>query len=250
MPLETLLREDGETIAYLRRAGKHPQILWLGGFKSDMGGTKARALDEWARRCGQAYLRFDYFGHGASSGAFADGTISRWLDDALAVLDRLCEGPQVLVGSSMGAWIALLAARARPETVKGLLLIAPAADFTESLIWARMSPEMRREIMENGFWERPSAYSDGPYPITRALIEDGRRHLLLGGPIEIDCPLHIVQGMQDPDVPWPHAMKLMERLSGNPVLSLIKQGDHRLSSAEDLQRIEQALDGVLAGIGG
>src|SRR4051812_38392975 len=157
MSVQTLLREDGETIAYLRRAGKHPQIVWLGGFKSDMGGTKACALDEWARGRGQAYLRFDYFGHGASSGAFADGTVSRWLGDALAVLERLCEGPQILVGSSMGAWIALLAARARPDKIKGLLLIAPAADFTESLIWARMTPDMRREVMENGFWERPSA---------------------------------------------------------------------------------------------
>src|SRR5262249_28416486 len=149
--------------AYLHRAGKHPQILWLGGFKSDMGGNKARALDDWAARRGQAYLRFDYFGHGASSGAFADGTISRWLDDTLAVLDRLCDGQQVLVGSSVGAWIGLLAARARPDKVKGLLLIAPAVDFTEALIWGRMSADMRREVMENGFWLRPSAYEDGPY---------------------------------------------------------------------------------------
>jgi pimeloyl-ACP methyl ester carboxylesterase len=249
MSIQTLLREDWETIAYLRHAGKHPQILWLGGFKSDMAGTKAQALDAWARRRGQAYLRFDYFGHGASSGAFADGTISRWLDDALVVLDRLCDGPQVLVGSSMGAWIAVLAARVRPEKIGGLLLIAPATDFTESLIWARMTPDMRRAVMENGHWQRPSAYGDGPYPITRALIEDGRKHLLLDGPISVDCPVHIVQGMQDPDVPFEHAMKLVERLSGDPVLTLIKQGDHRLSTAADLQRIENALDGLLIEIG-
>ena len=245
MAFQTLVREDGGTIAYLRRAGKQPQILWLGGFKSDMGGTKARALDDWAARRGQAYLRFDYFGHGASSGAFADGTISRWLDDALTVLDMLCEGPQVLVGSSMGAWIALLAARARPDKVSGLLLIAPAADFTEALIWARMTPEMRNEVMEKGFWLRPSAYGDGPYPITRALIEDGRKHLLLGEPVEIAVPVHIVQGMQDPDVPWQHAMTLMERLTRNPVLMLIKGGDHRLSSPAELRCIERALDGLL-----
>jgi pimeloyl-ACP methyl ester carboxylesterase len=249
MAPETLLREDGQTIAYLRRAGKHPQILWLGGFKSDMGGTKAQALDEWARVRGQAYLRFDYFGHGASSGAFADGTVSRWLGDALAVLERLGDGPQVLVGSSMGAWIALLVARARPEKIKGLLLIAPATDFTESLVWARMPAEIRHEVMEKGQWERPSAYGDGPYPITRALIEDGRRHLLLGAPIEIDCPVHIVQGMQDPDVPWQHAMKLIDRLSGDPVLTLIKRGDHRLSTAADLQRIEEILDRLLTELG-
>jgi len=250
MAPEILLREDGETIAYLRRAGKHPEILWLGGFKSDMGGTKARALDEWAAARGQAYVRFDYFGHGASSGAFAEGTISRWRDDALAVLDRICEGPQVLVGSSMGAWIALLAARARPEKVRGLLLIAPAADFTEELMWARMSPEIREQVMDKGAWLRPSAYDDGPYPITRALIEDGRKHLLLGGPIPIEVPVHIVQGMQDPDVPWQHAMRLMERLSGNPALTLIKQGDHRLSSRADLCRIQHALDGLLRKMGG
>jgi pimeloyl-ACP methyl ester carboxylesterase len=246
---EILRREDGETIAYLRRAGKHPEVVWFGGFKSDMGGTKARALDDWAARRGQAFIRFDYFGHGASSGRFADGTISRWREDALAVMDRICEGPQVLAGSSMGTWIALLAARARPERLKGLLLIAPAVDFTERLIWARMSPEIREEVMEKGFWLRPSAYDDGPYPITRGLIEDGRKHLLLGAPIQIDVPVHIVQGMQDPDVPWQHAMALMETLSRNPVLTLIKQGDHRLSAPADLLRIENALDGLLAEVG-
>jgi pimeloyl-ACP methyl ester carboxylesterase len=213
-----------------------------------MGGTKARALDAWAERRGQAYLRFDYFGHGASSGAFADGTISHWLADAVTVLDELCEGPQVLVGSSMGAWIALLAARARPQKIAGLLLIAPAADFTEALIWARMSTEMRRDVMEKGFWLRPSSYGDGPYPITRALIEDGRKHLLLGGSIAIEVPVHIVQGMRDADVPWQHAMALMERLSGNPMLTLIREGDHRLSSPAELARIEHALDGLLAEI--
>jgi len=250
MAHQTIVCENGETIAYLRRGGKLPQILWLGGFKSDMGGTKARALDDWAATRGQAYLRFDYFGHGASSGAFADGTISRWLADALAVLDRLCEGPQVLVGSSMGAWIALLAAKARPQKVGGLLLIAPAVDFTEALIWARMNDEIRHDVMHNGFWVRPSRYGESPYPITRGLIEDGRKHLLLDGPIEIKVPVHIVQGMQDPDVPWEHATTLMERLSGNPVLTLIREGDHRLSSPAELARVEQALDRLLTEVGG
>jgi pimeloyl-ACP methyl ester carboxylesterase len=150
----------------------------------------------------------------------------------------------------MGAWIALLAAKARPRKVAGLLLIAPAADFTESLIWARMSADMRREVVENGFWLRPSAYGDGPYPITRALIEDGRKHLLLDGPIGIEVPVHIVQGMRDPDVPWQHAMALMERLSGNPMLTLIREGDHRLSSLAELARIEHALDGLLVEVRG
>jgi pimeloyl-ACP methyl ester carboxylesterase len=212
-----------------------------------MNGTKAQALDAWAAARGHAYLRFDYFGHGASSGAFRDGTITRWRDDALAVLDHLCHGPQVLVGSSMGAWIALLVALARPEKIAALFLLAPAADFTEALIWERMSPDIRREVMEHGEWQRPSAYGDGPYPITRALIEDGRRHLLLEAPIEPGCPVHILQGMKDPDVPWQHALKLLEALSGNPTLTLIKNGDHRLSTPEDLTRIAAALDAILPG---
>jgi pimeloyl-ACP methyl ester carboxylesterase len=243
---ETFVREDGATIAYLRRDGKSPRVLWLGGFRSDMNGTKAQALDAWAESRGRAYLRFDYYGHGASSGEFREGTISRWRDDTLAVLDQLCESPQVLVGSSMGAWIALLAARARPEKIAALLLLAPAVDFTEALMWERMTPAIRRELMERDEWQRPSAYGDGPYPITRVLIEDGRRHLLLGGPIEVSCPVHIIQGMADPDVPWQHALKLMEKLSGNPVITLIKQGDHRLSSPPDLARITAALDAILA----
>jgi len=246
LAVERFIREDGQTIAYLRRGGKSPGAVWLGGFHSDMNGTKAQALDSWAESSGRAFLRFDYFGHGASSGAFRDGTITRWLGDALAVLDRLCEGPQVLVGSSMGAWIALLVARARPEKVAALLLLAPAADFTEALIWARMTPDMRREVMERGEWQRPSAYGDGPYPITRALIEDGRRHILLGGPMQIGCPVHILQGMKDPDVPWQHALKLVEKLSGNPALTLIKNGDHRLSTPEDISRLTNTLEAILS----
>src|SRR5262245_50147390 len=246
LAIERLIREDGETIAYLRRGGKSPGVVWLGGFHSDMNGTKAQALDAWAEARGRAYLRFDYYGHGASSGAFRDGTISRWRDDALAVLDHLCDGTQVLVGSSMGAWIALLAAGARPERVAALLLLAPAVDFTEALVWERMTPEIRHEIIERGEWQRPSAYGDGQYPITRALIEDGRRHLLLDAPIQLDRTVHILQGMNDPDVPWRHALKLVQRLSGNPTLTLIKEGDHRLSTPDDLARITLALDTILA----
>lgn len=245
---ETFTREGGQTIAYLKRGGKRPGVLWLGGFHSDMMGTKAQALDEWAQARERAYLRFDYSGHGASSGAFRDGTIGLWRDDAADVLDRLCEGPQILVGSSMGGWIALLLARANPAKVAGLLLIAPAPDFTEKLMWAEMSEDVRRTIMEKGEWKRPSAYGDDPYPITRALIEDGRRNLVLDAPIPVPCPVHIIQGMKDPDVPWRHALKLVERLSGNPMLTLIKEGDHRLSTPEDLARITVALDALIAGI--
>ena len=244
--IERFTREDGETIAYLKCHGKSPAVLWLGGFKSDMNGTKAQTLDEWTKSRGRAYLRFDYYGHGASSGEFRNGTISRWRDDALAVLDRLCDGPQILVGSSMGAWIALLVARLRPERVAALLLIAPAVDFTEALMWAKMSTEIRRQIMEKGEWQRASTYGDDPYPITRTLIEDGRRHLLLNAELRIDCPVHILQGMKDPDVPWQHALTLVERLSGNPAMTLIKEGDHRLSTPADLQRIAAVLDSLLA----
>ena len=244
--IERFTREDGETIAYLQRRGKSPAVLWLGGFKSGMNGTKAQALDQWAERRGQAFLRFDYYGHGASSGEFRKGTIGRWRDDALAVLDRLCGGPQILIGSSMGAWIALLVARLRPERIAALFLLAPAVDFTETLMWAKMPPEIRRQIMETGEWQRPSVYGDDPYPITRALIEEGRRHLLLDAELRIDCPVRILQGMKDLDVPWQHTLALVERLPGNPAITLIKEGDHRLSTPADLRRIGAVLDSLLA----
>ncbi|MEY4879351.1 MAG: sigma factor SigB regulation protein RsbQ [Pseudomonadota bacterium] len=247
MDVKRLVRDDGETIAYLTRDGRSPGVVWLGGFHSDMAGTKAEALDGWAAEKGRAFLRFDYFGHGQSSGAFRDGTITRWRDDALAVIDTLCGGPQILVGSSMGGWIALLAALARPEKVKGLLLLAPAPDFTETLMWDIMPVDIRNEILHRGEWMRPSEY-EAPYPITRALIEDGRKHLLLGGAIPVTCPVRILQGMKDPDVPWEHAVRLAEHLDGNPVLTLVKQGDHRLSTPDDITRLKETLEGLLSGL--
>ena len=242
---EKLRRRDGETIAYLRNEGAGPGVVWLGGFNSDMMGTKAEFLAQWAAEWRHAYLRFDYFGHGQSSGDFRQGTISRWRDDALTVLDGLCPGPQILVGSSMGAWIALLAALARPETVRGLLLLAPAPDFTEALMWNEMPEEARRQIDEKGEWLRPSEYGEAPYPITRALIEDGRNNLLLGAPIPLAIPVRIIQGMEDPDVPWRHALALVERLEGNPSLTLVKRGDHRLSTPDDLVRMKHELEALL-----
>ena len=246
--LSRLERGDGHTIAYLKRAAiaTGPGVLWLSGFKSDMTGTKAAALDAWAARTGRGYTRFDYFGHGPSSGAFHDSTVSRWREDALAVIDGVTQAPQILVGSSMGAWIALLLALARPDRVAGMVLIAPAPDFTEDLLWAKMPDAAKREIESNGVWMRPSAYDDDPYPITRALIEDGRRHLLLGQPIGIDVPVHILHGMADQDVPWTHALRLVERLqSRDVVLELVKHGDHRLSTPGDLRRLEEALERLL-----
>ena len=229
------------------RDGRGPTTVWLGGFRSDMTGTKAEALDTWASGEGRAFLRFDYSGHGASGGRFEDGTITRWLEESEAVVDRLAGERPILVGSSMGGWIALLLARAMRSRdpgagPSGLVLIAPAADFTQELMWPALSEEARATLVRDGIYLRPSAYSDDPYPITRALIEDGHRHCLLGGTIETGCQVHILQGMQDPDVPWEHAMRLVEHLPADSVqLTLVKDGDHRLSRPEDLDRLVTAV---------
>ena len=233
-------------IAVRARAGAGPGLFWLGGFNSDMKGTKAQALVSWAAERGRACLRFDYSGHGESGGKFVDGTIGRWLEDSVAVFTQFCRGPQVVVGSSMGGWMALLLAReiakrAMDASLAGLVLIAPAPDFTEELMWKGFSPEIRREIEHKGVWLRPSEYGE-PYPITRDLIEDGRNHLLLGRAIEIGCPVHILQGAQDPDVPWQHALALAHRLPAEDVvLTMIQDGDHRLSRPQDIARILAAV---------
>jgi len=234
-------------IAVRTRDGGAPGIVWLGGFKSDMQGTKALALDAWARERGRAMVRFDYSGHGESGGDFTDGTIGRWLEESIAVFDACCRGPQIVIGSSMGGWMALLLVRelkrrgqaqADAPTVAGLVLIAPAVDFTEVLMWNKFPLKVKREILDKGAWERPSAYSDRPYLITRALIEDGRHHLLLGGMIEPGCPVRILQGARDPDVPWSHAAELVTRIARDDVVfTLVKDGDHRLSRPEDIERL-------------
>jgi pimeloyl-ACP methyl ester carboxylesterase len=242
--VQFLPRPDGSRLAYaLRRAARSgaPGFVWMGGFHSEMTATKATALDAWAQETGAGLLRFDWFGHGRSDGAFEDGTITRWIDDGLAALDALTNGPQVLVGSSMGAWMALHAALARPERVAGLVLIAPAPDFTEDLMWAEFPEEVRVRIMETGSWPRPSAYGEAPYPITRGLIESGRRHLLLRGPIAFSGPVRILHGQRDPDVPWGRSLDLMERLTGEDVeVRLVKDGDHRLSSPRGLALLRDA----------
>jgi pimeloyl-ACP methyl ester carboxylesterase len=235
------------TIAVRVREGKSPGLFWLGGFKSDMQGTKAAALDRWAADNGRACVRFDYAGHGESGGDFTDGTIGSWLADSLAVYAQFCRGPQVVIGSSMGGWIALLlAARLRElkgsAPLAGMVLIAPAVDFTEELMWKQFPAAIRREIEEKGFWMRPSQYGEAAYPITRKLIEEGRNHLMLGGLIETGCPVHILQGVQDPDVPWRHAQELVARLSRDDVvMTLVKDGDHRLSRPEDIERLLAAV---------
>lgn len=242
-------------IAVRARAGSSPGLIWLGGFKSDMAGTKALALDEWAAGKGRACVRFDYSGHGESGGAFVDGTIGRWLEESVAVFEQFCRGPQVVIGSSMGGWMALLLAReiakrasgavsqANRASLAGLVLIAPAPDFTEQLMWNGFPDEVRQEIITKGVWMRPSEYGNGtPYPITRALIEEGRNHLLLGSAIEVGCPVRILQGAQDPDVPWQHAFALAHRLPAEDVvMTMIQDGDHRLSRPQDIARILAAV---------
>jgi len=234
-------------IAVRARTGSAPGLFWLSGFNSDMRGTKAIALDVWAAERNRACVRFDYSGHGESGGAFVDGTIGRWLEETVAVFEQFCAGPQVVIGSSMGGWMALLLARelarrpARRASLAGLVLIAPAPDFTEELMWKNFSPEARHEIETNGVWLRPSAYGE-PYPITRALIEEGRNHLLLGGSIDVGCPVRILQGAQDPDVPWQHAFALAHRLPvDDVVLTMIQDGDHRLSRPQDIARMIAAV---------
>jgi pimeloyl-ACP methyl ester carboxylesterase len=236
-------------IAVRALEGALPGLFWLGGYKSDMKGTKAAALADWAAQAGRAFVRFDYSGHGESEGVFTDGTIGRWLADSLAVFDACCAGPQILIGSSMGGWLALLLTRelkrrqgAGKVSVAGMVLIAPAVDFTEELMWKRFTPEIKRELEDNGVWARPSQYSAEPYLVTRQLLEDGRKHLLLGGLIETGCPVRILQGVEDPDVPWRHAVELTSRLaSDDVVLTLVKDGDHRLSRPEDIERMIAAV---------
>jgi pimeloyl-ACP methyl ester carboxylesterase len=233
---------DGAQLAWRGLAGAGPTVVFLGGFNSDMSGTKAEALAEWAASRGRAYLRLDYFGHGASSGRFVDGTISRWRADALAVLDELTTGEVVLVGSSMGGWISCLAALARPERVKALVLIAPAADFTEKLMAPSLPAEAHAALARDGVWLRPSQYG-APCPIAAALLEDGARWSILPGPIPITAPTRILQGGLDPDVPWRHALALAEALAGGDVVfTLIKDGDHRLSRPQDIVRLLNVLD--------
>lgn len=222
-----------------------PGIIFLGGFASDMTGTKAMALDAYCAATGRAFVRFDYRGHGQSSGSFTDGTIGGWRDDALAVIDRLTDGPQILVGSSMGGWLMLLCALARPDRIHALVGLAAAPDFTEELMWQTMDAAMQQRLMAEGRIEEPSAYSDSPYVITHALIEDGRRHLLLGNAIHIDRPVRLLHGQADEDVPYSVSLRLADRLvARDVVVSLIKDGDHRLSRNQDIERLMLAIEDV------
>lgn len=252
LPAE-FLEHDGVRLAYRRTIGDPLRacVVWLGGFHSDMQGEKASLLHQAVAASGRSFVRFDYLGHGESGGAFADGTIGRWRSDALAVIDQLTSGPLVLVGSSMGGWMALLCALARPGRVKALVLLAPAPDFTTRLMWASFDESQRRQVMEQGFWMRPSPYGPAGYPITKMLIEEGRDWDLLDGPIPLDIPVRILQGGLDTDVPWTHSLDLADKLrSSDVVWSLIKDGDHRLSRPQDIARMIATVMGVVERTGG
>ena len=237
-------RGDGVELAWEQSEGAQPTVVFLPGFRSDMAGDKATMLASYCRERGQAMLRFDYSGHGASGGRFEDGTIGVWTRDALAVID-LTAGPLLLIGSSMGGWIALLAALARRERVAGLIGIAAAPDFTEALMWQAMTFEQRARLMQEGVLHVPSQYGEST-PITRALIEDGRTHLLLDAPIALDCPVRLLHGQRDADVPWELALRIAEQLSSDDVrVTLVKDGDHRLSRSQDLALLRDTLARLL-----
>ena len=247
---ESLACSDGATIAY-RRIPRHavdnaPGVVFLGGFGSDMTGSKAGALETHCRNAGYAFLRFDYTGHGRSSGRFEDGTIGAWSNDAIEAFDQLTEGPQILIGSSMGGWIMLNVALARQDRVAGLIGIAAAPDFTEELIWEQADAAMRATLTHEGIWRDPAG---AQFPIALGLIEDGRRHLRLGGPIDLACPVRLLHGMKDEAVPWQTSLRLAERLAGADVaVTLVKSGDHRLSEPDDLARLTATLDALVHSI--
>lgn len=236
---------QGRRIAYARMAGDGPGVVFLGGFMSDMGGTKALFLQDWAERSGRAFLRFDYSGHGQSSGAFEDGCIGDWFEDALAVVAALTEGPQVLVGSSMGGWMSLLLARAVPERVAGLVGIAPAPDFTEDSMWTGFSDAQKAALMAEGRIVIPSDYSPDGYPITRRLIEEGRARLVLRSALRLPFPVRILQGTADTDVPPAVALRLMDHVACDDLrLTLVKGADHRFSTPACLAMIAAAVEEV------
>ncbi|MDE2007674.1 MAG: alpha/beta hydrolase [Rhodospirillales bacterium] len=246
----TIDRGDGTLLAVRPLHGRAPTLVFLPGFRSDMRGEKAEHLAALCAARGQGMLRFDYSGHGESQGRFEDGTIGRWTSDALAAIDQLTAGPLILVGSSMGGWIALLVARARPHRLAALVGIAAAPDFTERLIWDAMAPPERARLQADGVLHVPSQYG-APTPITRALVEDGRTHLLLDAPIAIACPVRLLHGQRDPDVPWETCLRLASRLESQDVrVHLVKDGDHRLSRPDDLALLTEVVIPLLGQDGG
>lgn len=241
-----LTTQQGRRIAYHYTKGQGPCVVFLGGFKSDMTGTKAVYLQDWAQAQGRSFLRLDYSGHGASSGDFLDGAIGDWFEDALAVIKAVTTGPLVLVGSSMGGWISLLVARAIPSRIAALVGIAAAPDFTEDSMWANFAPSQRAEIMDKGQIGLPSDYADSPYIITRRLIEEGRNQLVLRTPLALNFPTRLLQGTADVDVPPSVALRLLDHATGDDIrLTLVKGADHRFSTPDCLALVSDAIADVL-----
>ncbi|MCP5364999.1 MAG: alpha/beta hydrolase [Hyphomicrobiales bacterium] len=241
-----LRRDDGEMLAYRFTPGRQPGVVFMTGYMSDMTGGKALRLEDFCRARGNAYLRFDYLGHGESTGAFTDGTIGRWADDAVFALDQLTEGPQVLVGSSLGGWIMVLAALRRRDRITGLLGIASAPDFTEDLIPLSLSDAQKDILERDGVVPVASPYDPEPTPVTKLILDEGRNHLVLRDEIPIDCPVRLIHGLDDPDVPWQTSLTLMQRLRSDDVeLNLVKAGGHRMSEPDDLERLCATLEQLL-----
>jgi len=246
-PLKLKITED-EYIAYHKIEGKEnkPTIIFLGGFMSDMSGTKATELEKHCKNKNYSFIRFDYFGHGQSSGKFTDGTIGKWKQNALDVIDNLTTGKLLLVGSSMGGWLMMLAALERKERVAALLGIASAPDFTEELIWKKMDKDARKQLKENGVYNLKSDFGDDPYPITDNLIKEGRKHLILNDNIKIDCPVRLLHGMLDDDVPSSFSIMLGQQLTtDNMCINLVQKGDHRMSEPDDIGLIVETLDDLM-----
>ena len=241
--------KTGRRLAYHRIQGCKPWVVFLGGLRSDMTGTKAVHLDHWANMTGQAFVRFDYSGHGDSSGQFTDGCIGDWTDDAVAVLETLTDGPCILVGSSMGGWIALLIAKRRAGDVAGLVTIAAAPDFTEDLMWATWPPDRQRTLINTGHVALPSDYGQD-LVITRRMIEDGRNHLVLRAPLSCDYPVRMVQGAADTDVPMAVSLRILSHVEGPDIrLELVKDADHRFSTPLCLAIITRTVEELLKGLG-
>ncbi len=246
--------EETRRIAVLRRPGRAPDVVWLGGYRSDMAGTKAEMLDRWGGETGRGVVRFDYSGHGVSGGDFLDGSISRWLAESAAVIERFTEAPPILIGSSMGGFLSLLTALGRHAAgspIAGLILLAPAADMTERLMWSAFSDEVRAEIMEKGVWIEPSQYDPAGNPITRKLIEDGRNYLIMDrATLQVGCPVHVVHGRDDPDVPLGLSLELVARLAHDDVtLTIVHDGDHRLSRPQDIELLLRVTADMVASVG-
>lgn len=249
MSTRAFLEANGRRLAHVTHGGTAPHVVFLTGFRSDMEGSKALAIEQACTARGQAFTRFDYSGHGLSSGRFEDGTIGDWAQDAIAVVDRVTDGPLVLVGSSMGGWIALLAAKARRDRVAGLVGIAAAPDFTEDLIWNVATPAQRQALIEQGVHLEPSPYSEEPTPITMKLVEEGRLQLVLRTPLDLACPIHLIHGQRDPDVPWETALRLAAHVASDDVtVELVKDGEHRLSRDADIARILRAVEQMSAAV--